>query len=176
MKKTLSKHGILFLIVLVLISIGVFVYGIYSTNTYISEAETLLVQVKNLEDKNGTLYGGRSSLKNSAVLIDALNKSIANENDVVLFEKIERFAKSSGVSLVVQSIVTDPIENKKLHALKLRLAFNGSWKSVVAFAYGIERFPFILSAQGISLVATNTTDKKTGEWNGILDVMLPVVE
>jgi hypothetical protein len=176
MKKTFSQHSIIFLVTAVLFVIGLFCYMIYNVKSTIATTESLFSQVNTLEAKGGTLYSGKSLLRNSASALETVDASIARASDGVVFEKIEQFAKQSGVSLVLQSVTIEPVEGKTLQTMKLRLAFNGTWKNVVAFAYGIERFPFVLQVGGLSLVATNTSDKKVGEWNGLVDVALPVTE
>ncbi len=176
MKKTFSQQSILFLITGVLFLIGLFVYMVYNIKSTIEDAESLFSQINTLESQGGGVYSGKSLLRSSASTLEAINTSIAHASDGIVFEKIEGFAKQTGVSLVVQSVTIEPVEGKKLQVMKLRLAFNGTWKNVIAFAYGIEHFPFILRADGLSLIATSASDKKIGEWNGLVDVVLPVSE
>ncbi len=125
-------------------------------------------------DEKTTLDTNNRSLedliKNNKVEIDQLQSRIVKKDGTVSFiDTVESYAKSSGISVLVENVeerkLTPEIEGYQ--ALHLNVKTQGSWEGTYRFLSLLESLPYKLTIESAEI---KNEMRETAAWNSLISV------
>lgn len=174
--------GILFL--LLLCSVGGYVYAFSRISKKTSSIESIVTEIENEKKSQQNILGLKRSIVLSEEKNSVLNSYFVNEETVVDFIKsIELLAKESNVSVQISSLQSGEQTGKQ--GLYVSLVIKGSFNSVNSFLLLLENMPYQIIINKVMLATENSTltpsvDPKTGktqassvgQWGASIDFIL----
>ena len=153
-----------------LCSLLIYIFGIYSVATIISDIELSLQESRaalNREEAGQLL---KKTLEDNAGYIDTIRDFFVVQGDEVEFiETIESMGQRSGVDFEISNI--NPVKSKDESAIKedisVRVNVEGSWVECMTFFALIEKMPFGVFVENVSLDSLGK-----GDWSGSVQFLV----
>ncbi len=152
--------------VLALASLGAWGFLIYQSAGLKAKLASISASAESAAAKEARSLGIKAALRDSRESVAAVDaRFVAKDGIPEFIDGLEAKARAAGVKADVSSINLDESgDPAALKSLRLHIAGQGDWKSIVSYVASLEALPFASKVEGVSI------SKANGSWGFSLDL------